>query len=174
MEKIRKLIVKYTQIILGAVIFVMIFSNFVQMITRYFINMTVVWVEDVSVLGLYWLFGLGVPMAWLMGAHMEMNILEKFMNDRFKLVISYITQGLGIALGVLYIVAGARSISLNKGYVMSIVGFDEMWRYIPIVVCGVLLICAAIFNTVEMIFLHGKTLDTIADDEDLLTKEENV
>ena len=52
MEKIRKLIVKYTQIILGAVIFVMIFSNFVQMITRYFINMTVVWVEDVSVLGL--------------------------------------------------------------------------------------------------------------------------
>ena len=174
MEKIRKVIVKYTQILLGIVIFVMIFSNFIQMLTRYFINMTVVWVEDVSVLGLYWLFGLGVPMAWLMGAHMEMNILDKFMSDKFKLVVSYITQGLGIALGVLYIVAGARSISLNKGYVMSIVGFDEMWRYIPIVVCGVLLICAAVFNTVEMISLHGKVLEKIADDEDLLTKEENI
>ena len=65
---------------------------------------------------------------------------------------------MGIILGIAYIIAGMRSISLNRGLVMSIIGFDEMWRYIPLVVCGVLLIAAAIFNLVEMIFIK-KTAD---------------
>ena len=158
MEKIRKTIVLIIQFILGILVFAMIAANFFQMVTRYFINMTVTWVEDFSVLGLYWLFGLGVPMAWLISQHMEMNILENVLSDKAKKVISYIVQFMGIILGIAYIIAGMRSISLNRGLVMSIIGFDEMWRYIPLVVCGVLLIAAAIFNLVEMIFIK-KTAD---------------
>lgn len=89
---------------------------------------------------------------------MEMNILENFMTRKFKLVISYITQVLGVGMGIVYIVTGMRSLILNKGYVMSIMGFDEMWRYVPVVVCGVLLILAAIFNFVELIVTHGESM----------------
>lgn len=136
---------------MGLILLAMILANFVQMVTRYFISVTVVWVEDFSVLGLYWLFSLGVPMAWLVGAHMEMNILEKVMSDAFKRVILYLTQAAGIAIGVLFIRAGKRAFVLNKGRVMSIMGFDEMWRYIPLIVCGILMIACVVFHTVTMI-----------------------
>ena len=103
MEKIRNKAVFVLQLVMGIILLAMIVTNFVQMVTRYFISVTVVWVEDFSVLGLYWLFSLGVPMAWLMGAHMEMNILEKVMSKTFKRVIQYLTQGAGVAIGVLFI-----------------------------------------------------------------------
>ena len=151
MDKIRDKIVYVIELVLGILIFVMIMANFLQMVTRYFINMTVTWVEDFSVLGLYWCFALGTPMAWLLGQHMEMNILENILPKKLKKVLAYITQVVGLIVGVLFVRAGLRSISLNKGYVMSIIGFDEMWRYIPVVVCGILLIAAVIFQTVEMI-----------------------
>ena len=151
MEKVRNKIVFVLQLAMGLILLAMIVTNFVQMVTRYFISVTVVWVEDFSVLGLYWLFSLGVPMAWLIGAHMEMNILEKVMSDKFKRVIQYFTQVAGIAIGVLFIRAGMRAILLNKGRVMSIMGFDEMWRYVPLVVGGYLLIACVVFHTVSMV-----------------------
>ena len=151
MEKIRNKIVFVLQLVMGLILLAMIVANFVQMVTRYFISVTVVWVEDFSVLGLYWLFSLGVPMAWLIGAHMEMNILEKVMSDKFKRVILYLTQVAGIGIGVLFIKAGKRAFDLNKGRVMSIMGFDEKWRYIPLIVCGVLMIACVAFRTVSMI-----------------------
>ena len=156
MEKIRNKVVFVLQLVMGLILLAMIVTNFVQMVTRYFISVTVVWVEDFSVLGLYWLFSLGVPMAWLVGAHMEMNILEKVMSKKFKRVIQYLTQGAGVAIGVLFIRAGKRAFTLNKGRVMSIMGFDEKWRYIPLIVCGVLMIACVAFHAVTMIIEDRK------------------
>ena len=156
MEKIINKAVFVLQLVMGIILLAMIVTNFVQMVTRYFISVTVVWVEDFSVLGLYWLFSLGVPMAWLMGAHMEMNILEKVMSKTFKRVIQYLTQGAGVAIGVLFIRAGMRAYNLNKGRVMSIMGFDEKWRYIPLIVCGFLMIVCVVFHTVAMIIEDRK------------------
>ena len=145
---------------MGILLLAMILANFIQMVTRYFINMTVVWVEDFSILGLYWCFALGMPLAWLLNAHMEMNILEKILSEKVKLVISYLVQLSGVVFGVLFVRAGVRAISLNKGYVMSIIGFDEMWRYVPLVVCGVLLIFSAIFTCTDMILKQRTSTKT--------------
>lgn len=151
MENIRKKAVVVMQFIMGVILLAMILANFIQMLTRYFISMTVVWVEDFSVLGLYWIFALGVPMAWLVGAHMEMNVLEKVMSAKFKKVISYLVQVAGVGVGILFIRCGLRAITLNKGRVMSIMGFDEMWRYVPLVVCGVLTIVSVVFHAITMV-----------------------
>ncbi|MCF0261866.1 MAG: hypothetical protein HUK23_03020 [Sphaerochaetaceae bacterium] len=95
-------------------------------------------------------------MAWLVGAHMEMNILENVMSNTFKKVILYLTQIAGIVLGWTFIRAGLRAIKFNKGRIMSIMGFDEMWRYIPLVVCGVLLIICVVFHLITMIMKDTK------------------
>ncbi|MCF0261867.1 MAG: hypothetical protein HUK23_03025 [Sphaerochaetaceae bacterium] len=52
MENIRKKVVDVLQLIMGLILLAMIVCNFIQMVTRYFISVTVVWVEDFSVLGL--------------------------------------------------------------------------------------------------------------------------
>mgnify|MGYP004697563349 CR=1 FL=1 len=154
MEKIKQRVVTVLEFIMGLLLLAMIVSNFIQMVTRYFINMTVVWVEDFSILGIYWCFALGMPLAWLLNAHMEMNILENVLSAKVKVVISYLVQLSGIIFGSLFIKAGLRAIKLNKGYIMSIIGFDEMWRYVPLVVCGVLLILSALFTVTEMVLKH--------------------
>lgn len=151
MENIRKKVVFVLQLIMGLILLAMILANFVQMLTRYFISMTVVWVEDFSVLGLYWIFGLGVPMAWLTGSHMEMNILENVLSSKVKKVLLYLSQAAGVGIGVLFVRSGLRAFTLNRGRVMSIMGFDEMWRYIPLIVCGFLMIACVIFHTVTLV-----------------------
>ena len=150
MKNIKKKIVVVIQSILAVDVFALILSNFLQMLARYFFSFTVYWVEDISILGLYWVFGLGTPMAWLMGQHMEMDLISKRMSPTFQMVLNYIIQVVGIVFGICFIAFGRKSIRINKGFVMSIVGFDEMWRYVPVVVCGVLLTISAILNIIDL------------------------
>lgn len=128
------------QFLMGIIILIMTISNVIQVFTRYFVSYQLMWVEDISSMGLYWIFALGMPMAWILSAHLDMNVFERYMSDAVKQFLWFLQQLCGIVCGVFLIIIANRCIRLNRGYVMSIIGFDESMRYIPLLAAGILLL----------------------------------
>lgn len=149
------------QFLMGLIILIMTISNVIQVFTRYFISYQLMWVEDISSMGLYWIFALGMPMAWILGAHLDMNVFEQFMSRRFKRILWFLQQICGIICGAFLIIIANRCIRLNKGYVMSIVGFDESMRYVPLFVAGVLFLVISMMMIMSRLIKEkqGKEID---------------
>ncbi len=145
-DKILNRFVSVIQVILGFVILIMAAANVIQVVTRYFVSIQVTWVEDVSLLGLYWIFGLGTPMCWIIKQHLNMNAFEEKMSPKLKEVLWVVQNVIGLLAGAGLIKIGLRCIKINSGFVMSAIGFDESFRYYPLIVCGILmiLVCALI------------------------------
>ena len=163
LDKLLKGMVDILQVLMGLIILVMTVSNIIQIVTRYFISYQVMWVEDVSIFGLYWIFAFGMPMAWIIGAHLDMNAFENLMSAGFKRFLWLIQQIVGIGAGIGLIYTGKCCIDANKGFIMSIIGVDEMWRYVPLVVAGVLLLIAIALLLAKAIVdkSQGKELPTL-------------
>lgn len=151
MKKIFTWTVFILQFLMGAILAVMIGANVLQLLTRYFISYVLTWVEDLSVLCLYWMCALGTPMAWLLGAHVTMNVSDAIISKKIQECIWVIIQILGAIFGCGLAVVGIRCAKLNAGYVMSAMGFDEMWRYIPFACCGILLTFCAVLLLVQYV-----------------------
>lgn len=156
-DKILDGIVKTIQIILGIIILIMAGANVIQVVTRYFVSVQVMWVEDVSMLGLYWIFGLGTPMCWVLRKHLNMNAFEMKMSPKVRLALWILQNIVGIACGVGIIYLGAKCIEINAGFIMSTIGFDEAFRYYPLVACGILMIVVCILLLIKS-FGQWKTI----------------
>ena len=156
-DKILDGIVKTIQIILGIIILIMAGANVIQVITRYFVSVQVMWVEDVSMLGLYWIFGLGTPMCWVLRKHLNMNAFEMKMSPKVRLALWILQNIVGIARGVGIIYLGAKCIEINAGFIMSTIGFDEAFRYYPLVACGILMIVVCVLLLIKS-FGQWKTI----------------
>lgn len=156
-DKILDGIVKTIQIILGIIILIMAGANVIQVITRYFVSVQVMWVEDVSMLGLYWIFGLGTPMCWVLRKHLNMNAFEMKMSPKVRLALWILQNIVGIACGVGIIYLGAKCIEINAGFIMSTIGFDEAFRYYPLVACGILMIVVCVLLLIKS-FGQWKTI----------------
>lgn len=148
-DKILEKFVTLIQIALGIVILIMAGANVIQVITRYFVSVQVLWVEDVSMMGLYWIFGLGTPMCWIIKQHLNMNAFELKMPKTVRKILWIIQNVIGVICGVGLLILGEKCIRINKGFVMSTIGFDESFRYYPLVVCGVLMVVVCILLLIQ-------------------------
>ena len=170
MKKLENIIVKTLQAMIACLLGFMIIINVVQMVTRYFIALQIMWVEDYSVMCLYWIFALGTPMVWILGQHMDMDILAKVIKGKFKTVLYYVMQFCAFLAGIGLAYTGYRACKLNHGFVMSIAGFDEVWRYIPVVVGGAFLSLASVFCTVRAI-LQKVNPETVEEPDEVSVEE---
>ena len=159
-DRILNLLIKASQLILGVVIFVMAMANVIQVVTRYMVSVQVLWVEDVSMMGLYWIFALGTPMCWILKQHLNMNAFEQKMSAKVRQILWAVQNVIGLAGGLGLIYLGRRCMRVNKGFVMSAIGFDEGLRYLPLVVGGAFLAAVCVLLLVQIFVTAGKKEDS--------------
>ena len=135
--------------IISALISALIIINFTQLVTRYFISVTFLWAEEISIMFLIYACAFGAPWVTLKRAHLKMDAAEKFLSKRVKVIAHWGMHVLTVAFSIILIVAGIKTTKANAGYRFSILQFDELYRYIPIIIEGVLLLVAEIIVTLE-------------------------
>lgn len=157
MEKYRKLkkyICNLFRILMGTCLFVLVALATVQVITRYFVAVTIIWVEELSIYLMTWMCAIGVAWIWLENcSHIRMDVLDNVLPKR---VIQYMDAGIDIItalLGFATMRVGIKTYSVNAGNVMSVINLDEGDRYLPVIVGGVLLMLAALYALVEHFYL---------------------
>lgn len=151
MDRIENRICFILQVFIAAILLVLVSLNIVQVITRYFVNVVIVWLEEATILGIYWMAAFGLPLLTFRNEHLLMDITGKILPDGAKTVIEWCILLLSLIAGVGLVIVGSKAYMVNKGYRSSILGFDECSRYIPLIVCGVLLIVAVVFRSLKAV-----------------------
>ncbi len=146
LDKTEAIICTAIEFIVGLIVISMVSINVLQVVTRYFVDKVITWIEDVSILGVLCIASLGVAYAWLKGEHLIMDITDEIYPDKVKKVLWVICQIVAIVAGVKLVQLGIYNAQLNLGVKATGLQYDESLRYIPLVVCGVLLAIAAIIN----------------------------
>lgn len=152
MEKIKavkKGLVTVMNGVMAAIVFVIVVINIVQVITRYFISVTFTWSEDITLLGLLWMACIGVPMIWMTDGHLRVDLFSRILPKPVLQLNDWVIEVFGLATGAGLLWAGNIARTVNRGFVMSVIGFDESFRYIPLLFCGVGLIVATVLNLIE-------------------------
>ena len=134
------------EIIVGIIVFCMVSINVLQVITRYFVDKVITWIEDVSILGVLCIASLGVAYAWIKGDHLIMDITDELYSEKVKKVLWIICQIVAAVAGIKLVQLGIYNAELNAGVKATGLQYDESLRYIPLIVCGSLLTVATIIN----------------------------
>lgn len=153
-RKIRDGICAVFKVIMGTGLFAMVALATVQVVTRYVVAVTIIWVEELSIYIMCWMCAIGVAWIWLENcSHIKMDILDNVLPRR---IIRYMDAGIDVVtavMGFAVIRIGLRAWQVNRGMVMSVIGLDEGNRYLPVIVGGALLMFAALYMLVEHIYI---------------------
>ena len=116
----------------------------VQVCGRYIFLHTFFWVEEVTALLLGWMVAAGVPLMWLKGEHISVNIVDSLLPEKVKMIWDGMIQGIAIFVGIVVTYSGIRAWKQNMGYSISMLGYDESIKFYWIPVMGTLLIVSAL------------------------------
>jgi len=151
--KIKKGICSIMKWIMAACLFILVLLATVQVLTRYFIAVTIIWVEELSIYLMTWMCAIGAPWIWLENcSHIRMDVLDSVLPRKVIRIMDVVIDVVTAAVGVAVTRIGIRTWSVNHGMMMSVINLDEGDRYLPVIVGGVLLVFAAGFMLIQHIY----------------------
>lgn len=148
----------YTTILVGIsalICLVLVSLNVYNVVIRYFTDATFPYTEDVTVLGMLWMMSLCIGVCWIYREHLTMNIIDGLLKGNGVFILNLFLDLLGVAVGILMIHISKLAYDVNSGFVQSVLGFEESFRYVPIMVGGGLLSFGCLINLVESILEKG-------------------
>lgn len=146
LNKTSKCISFILQSLIALMLFGLVGINVLQVFTRYFFDIIILWIEDVSILALSWMTACGIPWLWLEKNHIFMDVIDIVVPAKIVRFLKDIIELAGIAGGMALIRIGARTIEVNSGYIYSTLRYDEAIRYYPLVFTGVMVVAACLLN----------------------------
>lgn len=151
LKKTSKCISLVLQSLIALMLFGLVGINVLQVFTRYFFDIIILWIEDVSILALSWMVACGIPWLWLEKNHIFMDVIDIVVPAKIVRFLKDLIELAGIIGGAALIHIGIRTIEVNSGYIYSTLRYDEAIRYYPLVFTGILLVAASIINIIERI-----------------------
>ena len=160
LEKLRKIKGVYTHITVGfcaVICWVILLSFALQVVCRYLFNISFYFTEDVTVIGMLWIMGVGISIGTLQHDHLLINVIDSLLSESARTKLTFAIDILLTLFGVAMVYFGNLSLQANKGFTQSVLGFDEAFRYLPVVVGGVLTVLAGIECIAEQVLVwkHG-------------------
>lgn len=147
--------------IMAASLFILVLLATLQVLTRYFVSVTIIWVEEFSIYLMSWMCAIGAAWIWLENcSHIKMDILDTVLPRR---VLQFMDAGIDIItaiVGVAVARIGMRTWAVNHGMMMSVIHLDEGDRYIPVIAGGILLAFAAGYMLIWHIYILTRKEET--------------
>lgn len=161
LEKLQKAKDLYTKATVGlcaVICWIILLMNVFQVIFRYLFKIAFVFSEDVTVIGMLWIMSIGISIGTLHHEHMMINVIDNIVSEKALDVIKFIVDIILVFFGFAMVYFGRLSLVANKGFTQSMLGFDESFRYFPVVVGGVLQFFAGIECVWEQLekWFHGE------------------
>lgn len=149
LQKIDDGFCRICSFIVATAIFGLIVLNFTQLVTRYIVDFTFTWAEEVSTLTIIYATAFGAAWVTLKRRHLKMDAATKILPQSVKNVAHWVAHALIFVTGILYIVIGIETVEYNSGFSISILGFDESIRYLPLPIEGALIAAAELITFAE-------------------------
>ena len=159
LEVLVKIKESYKKIVLGfcaIVSFLILGVNFVQVIVRYFTSISFTITEDLTIFGMLWMMSLGLGVGCLYHDHLIINVIDSMVSEKTLKKILFVEDFVMFAFGIFLAFVGYEAAVLNKGFVQSMLGIDEVHKYTPVIVGGILTSLSCIECILEQICIWNK------------------
>ena len=117
--------------------------NVVNVVLRYLTDFSFIYTEDVTVISMLWIMGLGVSVGWWNREHLLINLIDSVLPPKAMDVLMFALDCIGVFVGIAMVYLGRQTQDINRGLKQSLIGFDESFRYWPVIIGGGLLALAA-------------------------------
>lgn len=166
LEKLQKIKDVYTKVVItlcAVICWVILLINVFQVLFRYLFKIAFVFTEDVTVIGMLWIMSLGISIGTLHHEHLMINIIDTIVSEKVLNVIKFVVDIVLVFFGFGMIFFGRLSLLANKGFTQSMLGFDESFRYLPVVVGGFFVILAGIECILEQVLVWSDAKKGVAE-----------
>lgn len=151
LQKFKKLFTDVIVWICAILCLSILLLNFYNVIARYVLGGAFIYTEDFTVISMLWIMGLGVSVGWMNREHLLIDLIDHFVSPKVLEILMFVMDILGVGVGLGMYKLGRITQAINKGLTQSAIGFDESFRYWPVVVGGILLVVAAVECIAEQI-----------------------
>ena len=156
LDRISEIISNTLQRLIAVIIAILFAVNLLQVIARYVANHAFVWVNDVTIVGLLWMVSFACPWLWLIRRHLQMDFADAFIPRKVMRVVEIIVGVAAIIMAGMLTVSAVAAFKVNTGFVASVIGFDESFRYVPFIISGILWVICGLLDLVKRLRDFGK------------------
>lgn len=136
-----------------AILWVMSTFVFLQVVTRYFLNNSLAWTEEISSYLLICLTFLGSAMAVRKNTHIQIEFLYTLLSHRAGLILALIVDALRIAFLALSTYLAYEVTAIMQFQYMAVVSWPLSWVY----GCVFVGYAAMTFRSIQVIVRHWRT-----------------
>lgn len=146
--KLLSLTKKFSEFFLGLVLLVMVFIVFSNVLSRYFLNISISWSEEISRFMLVWLVFLGAALAYEKDEHLSLDILMRYLPKKAALFVKVIADFL-VLFSIGLITKGGYSLTVNSWDWLSPATMTPYaYVYIVVPICSVALLLQTIYKLI--------------------------
>ena len=121
-----------------------------QVFGRYVLNNTPTWAESLALLLVLYVTMLGCAVGVRDAGHIGMELLGPVLPERFVKPLEILVHLLTMLFGALLAWNCALMFQSVQGYKIPTLGLSESWRYVPMVLAGLLIILFSIEHIVAL------------------------
>ena len=154
--KIKETYTKIVVSICAAISFAILGVNFAQVIVRYLSSVSFTITEDLTVFGMLWMMALGLSVGCMYHDHLVINVIDSIVSEKTLKIILFVEDFVLFAFGIFMAYVGYLAAVLNKGFVQSMLGIDEVHKYVPVIVGGVFCSLGCVECILEQICIWKK------------------
>jgi len=135
--------------VLGLVLIVACVSY--QVFGRYVLNNTPTWAESLALLLVLYVTMLGCAVGVRDAGHIGMELLSLVLPERWHRPSEIVVHLLTLLFGVLLAWNCVVMFDSVRGYMIPTLGISEAWRYVPMVLAGVLIVLFSIEHILALL-----------------------
>jgi TRAP-type transport system small permease protein len=148
----NKFLGKGLKIILCGLMVGMVVINFANVVSRYYLNASLAWSEEISRFLLIWTVFLGAILAYSKDEHLSLDMVVSFLSLERQRVFAIIVDLL-VMLAMLFIIKGGYSLTVdNFDWTSPAAEIPYGWVYIVVPVSGLVMFLQAVLK----LFRHVK------------------
>ena len=122
-----------------------------QVFGRYVLNNTPTWAESLALLLVLYVTMLGCAVGVRDAGHIGMELIGPLLPQPFHLPMEVLIHLLTLLFGALMAWNCAAMFVSVRGYMIPTLGVSESWRYVPLVLAGLLIVLFSIEHIVALL-----------------------
>jgi TRAP-type transport system small permease protein len=122
-----------------------------QVFGRYVLNSTPTWAESLALLLVLYVTMLGCAVGVRDAGHIGLESLLVLLPERMRIKLELLVHSITLIFGVLMAWNCALMFESVRGYMIPTLHMSESWRYVPLVVAGVLIVLFSIEHILALL-----------------------
>ena len=150
-EKVRKFLLILEWCLAGTFLTLMTSSVFLQIVTRYFLHISLSWPEELARFCFIWLSLLGACIAWERKKLHDIDIIFNYFPDAFKPFVALASNLLVCVVLTILVFYGAQLTALVHLQISPAMEIRMSYVYIAVPFASALMLISYVFDTIEKI-----------------------